>query len=71
MTAGEQGVNVMKSFRELVQDDDEDLEADEEEIAAMTEEQRNVYERKARGETVQSVLRANHFLQITRKSCFD
>jgi len=63
MSVAAQAVDTAKTFRDLYEDED----GDEEELIAMTDSEKEAYERKVRDETVRALLRANHFAQTSRK----
>ena len=57
MRAAAQVVETTKAFRDLYEDQD----GDDEELVALTATEKEAHERKIRNDTVQALLRANHF----------
>ena len=55
-------VDTAKAFRDLYEDEN----GDDEELVTITGTEKEAQERKVRNETVQALLRANHFAQTSR-----
>ena len=63
LTAGQQLIETVQSVRDLYDNDEED---DDEELSAMTDQEKDDRAQKQRAETVQQLLRANHVAQASR-----